>query len=1443
MQLVTKRIQVWSMAIATLVVVAGVAPAAEPPVVTVIRSDAAGFSAWIDSPEFDTAPKKTSAGEFLQLDWPHASIAGAIGEPALPVVRRLFVAPPGAKVTVDWREGEAAVIDLEVQGLLWRMMPVQLPIPKLPGASERAVFQYDETAYTKAPDLSNRAVVEEVGIVRGQRLFLLEVRPIEYDPVARTLTFWSELEVDVQFSGGRAPDVELSPLPGLSNVVLNPEQLPQVAHRGSGNYLIIVASTFETDIAAFATAKEAQGFTVTTYSVAPGTSNSTIKSYIESLWGGPDAPDYILLVGDTDRIPHWDGQGTASPDTDLQYACMDGTSDWSPDIAIGRFPADDATELQNMVDKTLYYENGPLADPEYKKRAVFMAGDDHYTLTEGTHNYVINTYMDPNGYQSDKLYEVTHGATTADVTNSFNDGRFYGIYSGHGGSTSWGDGPPFSQTNVRDLTNANMYSMICSFACSTGDYAYYDECFMETWVVSPNNAAVIAWGSSVSSWWDEDDVLERVLFDAIFDNEDDVKTEIGPIYNEAKLRYLNHWGANSDTRMYFEMYNLMGDPSLLLPSACSDAGEISLDREKYACESTAEIEVSDCGLNLDDGVIDSVEVTIESDSEPTGETVTLYETDYASAQFTGLIDLSETDSNGVLLVAEGDTVTATYIDEDDGQGGVNVEVADTATVDCAPPNISNIHATNIEAHSATVAFDVDEPVEPVRGTVYYGEDCGSLTETAVGSGYSTTPTVNLTGLHDDTTYFYTVEAEDEAGNSVSDDNGGACYTFTTPEVPDFFTEWFESSDNDLDNLSLVFTPDGGNDFYFGCVEEITSLPTDPAGGTTLSLSDDDYATVNLTGVTVWLYGQGYGTLYPGSNGYITFTHGDSSTAESLENHFGIPRISGLYDDLDPSDGGTVSWKQLADRVAVTWENVPEYQYPDGIGENTFQIEMFFDGTITISYLRIDASDGLAGLSEGEGLDPDFYETNLSEMGPCGPQPPIAQNGEASTAVDVPVSITLQASDDGLPDPPAALTYIITDLPEHGDLVESGYGTILVVPHELSSNGNQMEYHPDAQYHDTDSFEFKANDDGTPPEGGDSNLAVVTITVGGPAWDPVAYDVDWPTGLSMLTDVELSGSDPNGDPLTYIIESLPVEGEGSLSDPGAGAITAVPYTLVDDGNVVRYYPPYGEYLEATFDFSVRDATAGSNIATVTVTVGALHMEHSFPLDQDPGWTTDGDWAFGVPTGGGSHNGDPTSGHTGSNVYGYNLAGDYPVNLSPTQYLTTSAIDCSGLNRTEFRFQRWLGVEAGVFDEANLQVSSNGLNWTTVWEHVSGDGTISESSWSSQSYDISVVADGQSTVYVRWGIGPTDDVVTYPGWNLDDIEIWAATQAPPGDFDGDGEVDLDDFTRFTQCLAGPEATPDPPDPISVEHCLGAFDFDEDTDVDLTDFGTFQEVLAGT
>ncbi|UCF33704.1 MAG: hypothetical protein JSV78_00025, partial [Phycisphaerales bacterium] len=193
------------------------------------------------------------------------------------------------------------------------------------------------------------------------------------------------------------------------------------------------------------------------------------------------------------------------------------------------------------------------------------------------------------------------------------------------------------------------------------------------------------------------------------------------------------------------------------------------------------------------------------------------------------------------------------------------------------------------------------------------------------------------------------------------------------------------------------------------------------------------------------------------------------------------------------------------------------------------------------------------------------------------------------------------TDDGLPDPPAALTYIVTTLPTHGDLYEPGFGQITTVPHELADNGNELSYQPEPTYSGGDNFQYVANDGGVPPEGGDSDPATVSITVGGAAWDPQAFNVSASTPASTPVDVVLNAIDPNGDPLTYFIESLPAS--GTLSDPGAGAITEVPYELVGGGQTVQYAPPVGEEtLTALFSYSAADATASSNIAMVTVTVG-------------------------------------------------------------------------------------------------------------------------------------------------------------------------------------------------------------------------------------------------
>ena len=168
------------------------------------------------------------------------------------------------------------------------------------------------------------------------------------------------------------------------------------------------------------------------------------------------------------------------------------------------------------------------------------------------------------------------------------------------------------------------------------------------------------------------------------------------------------------------------------------------------------------------------------------------------------------------------------------------------------------------------------------------------------------------------------------------------------------------------------------------------------------------------------------------------------------------------------------------------------------------------------------------------------------------------------------------------------------------------------------------------------------------------------------------------------------------------------------------------------------------------------------------------QYEWNMDSDPGWTISGLWAWGQPTGGGGDHGfpDPTSGYSGNNVYGYNLAGDYQNNLSE-MHLTSTAIDCTNLSDVTLRFWRWLGVERSAYDHAYLRVSSNGTSWTNVWTNST---ETTDNSWNYQEFDISSIADNQPTVYLRWTMGSTDSSWQYCGWNIDDVQIWAVGGGP-------------------------------------------------------------------
>ena len=356
--------------------------------------------------------------------------------------------------------------------------------------------------------------------------------------------------------------------------------------RRRGNYLIVVPSGYAASapVTQLSDNRAAQGFNVMTYVVPSGTSRTTIKSYIEGLWGTADAPQYVVLIGDTSgssstttTIPHWTGTGDKGADTDWPYGCMPGGIDWYPDIPVGRLSAANQTQLQTIVSKTLFVEAGNFSDPDYIKRGAFLANADTAGLGDSTHDWVIENYFDPIDYEGIKIYQ-SQGGDTADVTNAANNGCLWLLYMGHSGSSGWWD-PSFYQENVNALSNAGLYGLVFGWSCNTAHYTY-DECYGETWIRAANKGSAayisastyIYWGSYAD--WLPSSELEKAFFSSFF--EKDI-WEVGPAWRSGLytfLRTYGGWDGNMNSNPpdhlsichnFLEEFVILGDPALLLP--------------------------------------------------------------------------------------------------------------------------------------------------------------------------------------------------------------------------------------------------------------------------------------------------------------------------------------------------------------------------------------------------------------------------------------------------------------------------------------------------------------------------------------------------------------------------------------------------------------------------------------------------------------------------------------------------------------------------------------------------------------------------------------------------------------------------------------------------------------------------------------------------------------
>ena len=427
---------------------------------------------------------------------------------------------------------------------------------------------------------------------------------------------------------------------------------------------------------------------------------------------------------------------------------------------------------------------------------------------------------------------------------------------------------------------------------------------------------------------------------------------------------------------HVETGSLDADFALVITGAVSGPG-FTLNADPVSAEICAP---GDHVVNLDIGqILDfKEEITLSASDVPAGASV-----DFSQDMVMAPASITVTIS-GLGSVAPGEysmfiTGTSASVTK---SIFVHMNIADAAPA--GPGNIAPFNGAESVGLNPTVTWDMAD--QAVDYTVEVADDPGfaNVVFTETTTALESTVETRLDPL---TCYYWRVRGRNACGDGAWSGAG-----FMTLDQPDYFTQQF-TSNIDLANMTLSFIPDGSGNYYRACIDNAVAFPVDPTGGTAITLSDDDFEQITPA-MMVNLYGTDYASLFVSSNGFITFNSGATTTGESLATHFNQPRVSMLFDDLNPAVGGSVSYRELADQLVVTYENVPEFNTSNS---NSFQVAFHQNGEIHITWLGLDAGDGLMGLSRGDGLPGDFLASDLSAYGSCAAS--VATRGGACLLAD------------------------------------------------------------------------------------------------------------------------------------------------------------------------------------------------------------------------------------------------------------------------------------------------------------------------------------------------------------------------------------------------------------------------------------------------------------
>jgi hypothetical protein len=547
--------------------------------------------------EINFATIVTDKGMFTHIELSGYTPGNEIGSPQFPVLRNLIEIPIGATVRVVIKNTQVKTYNLNTLGYIGKLIPVQPPVSKNDDSKKELVYNqdvYSKNQYLALPLVS----VDQLGIMRGVKIGRLNISPVQYNPVSNTIKVYTNIEAEISFENAdlaatkASKDKNYSPFfSSFQSKLLNNISIGNTRDSLSKypvKYVIVSNPMFQSILQPFVQWKTMKGFKVIeayTNNAAVGTTTTSIKAYLQSLYNAgtasDPAPTYVLFVGDVAQLPSFNGT-TGTHKTDL-YFC-EYTGDFFPEMYYGRFSATNFTQLQPQINKTLEYEQYLMPDKSFLNNVVLVAGVDNSghspTWGNGQVNYATSTYFNStNGFNCSSYLYPASGNSATQIIQNVSEGVGFANYTAHGGSDGWSE-PSFNVTDVATLQNNGKYPLMIGNCCLTNKFDVA-ECFGEALLRANNKGAIGYIGASNNSTWDEDfwwacgvgtvsanptyATTGLGAFDRIMHTNGEPFSKWyvsqGQMVNAGNLAVTQ--GSPSSFDYYWEIYHLMGDPSLM----------------------------------------------------------------------------------------------------------------------------------------------------------------------------------------------------------------------------------------------------------------------------------------------------------------------------------------------------------------------------------------------------------------------------------------------------------------------------------------------------------------------------------------------------------------------------------------------------------------------------------------------------------------------------------------------------------------------------------------------------------------------------------------------------------------------------------------------------------------------------------------------------------------